>query len=46
MPTTIHVPEQLLERVDTRAKALGVSRSRFIVGALREALGTDETWPP
>jgi len=46
MATTVHVPEDLLERVDTRAKALGVSRNRFIVEALEATLGTKDVWPP
>jgi predicted transcriptional regulator len=46
MATTVHVPEDLLHRVDTRARALGVSRNRFIVTALEESLGTRDTWPP
>ncbi len=45
MPTTIHVPPHLLERVDTRARALGVSRNRFIVEALEQRLGTRNVWP-
>jgi hypothetical protein len=32
-----------IERVDARAKALGVSRNRFIVQALEESLGV---WSP
>jgi hypothetical protein len=43
MPTTVHVPPHLLERVDTRA--LGVSRNRFIVEALEQRLGTKDVWP-
>jgi hypothetical protein len=45
VPTTVHVPADLLERVDTRAKALGVSRNRFIVKALEESLGVRDAWP-
>ena len=46
MPTTVHIPELLLERVDTRAKALGISRNRVIIDALEASLGTKEEWPP
>lgn len=46
MPTTIHVPDQLLERVDARAKALGMSRNRFITQALEKSLGEEEGWSP
>jgi len=46
MATTVHVPADLLSRVDARAKALGVSRNRLIVLALEERLGTRDEWPP
>lgn len=46
MPTTIHVPDQLLDRVDARAKALGMSRNRFITQALEKSLGEEEGWSP
>jgi hypothetical protein len=44
--TTVHVPKHLLERVDVRAKVLGVSRNRVIVEALEMSLGTNEEWSP
>jgi metal-responsive CopG/Arc/MetJ family transcriptional regulator len=46
VPTTIHVPDKLLERVDARAKALGMSRNRFITEALEKSLGEEEGWSP
>jgi hypothetical protein len=46
MATTIHVPDEILERVDTRAKALGVSRNRVILDALEASLGANVDWPP
>lgn len=46
MTTTVHLPERLLERVDARAKALGVSRNRVIVDALERTLGSKHAWPP
>ena len=46
MPTTIHVPDRLLERLDARAKALGVSRNRLITDALERSLGAEEGWSP
>lgn len=46
VPTTVHIPERLLDRVDARAKALGVSRNRLIVEALEEKLAPHATWPP
>jgi len=46
MTTTVHLSQRLLERVDARAKALGVSRNRVITDALERTLGCKETWPP
>ena len=45
MPTTIHVPPTLLKRIDIRAKALGVSRNRFIVETLTEKVHSSAEWP-
>jgi hypothetical protein len=45
VPTTIHVPPALLKRVDARAKALGVSRNRFIIETLNEKLQSVREWP-
>jgi hypothetical protein len=38
VPTTIHIPDVLLERVDTRAKTLGISRNRLILEACGEVV--------
>lgn len=46
MPTTIHVPEALLAEVDKRAKALKLSRNRFILTALEQALAAERGWSP
>ena len=46
MPTTIHIPDALLERVDTRAKTLGISRNRLILEALEEKVGARDEWAP
>ena len=46
MPTTIHIPDALLERVDTRAKTLGISRNRLILEALEDKLGARDEWAP
>jgi hypothetical protein len=46
VPTTIHIPAPLLERVDTRAKALGISRNRLIQEALEEKVGARDAWSP
>ena len=45
MPTTIHVPPTLLKKIDVRAKALGVSRNRFIIETLTEKLQSSAEWP-
>lgn len=46
MPTTIHLPPDLLEAVDHQAKDLGLSRNRYIVRALRRALEGEPQWSP
>ena len=46
VPTTIHVPENVLRLLDIRAKALGVSRNRVILSALESSLGSRRQWPP
>jgi Ribbon-helix-helix protein, copG family len=46
MATTVHIPKPVLERVDERAKALNLSRNRFIVEALEKALAEQATWSP
>ena len=45
MPTTVHIPPQLLKAADKRAKALGISRNRLIVEALKRELETSSDWP-
>ena len=44
MATTVHLPGELLEAVDERAKALGMNRNRYIIRALRKALDEETTW--
>lgn len=46
MPTTVHIPEDLLEKVDERAKASSMTRNRYIVEALRKAISDQTTWSP
>ena len=46
MPTTVHIPAPLLQSVDRRAKALGVSRNRLIVRALEHAVTDRSHWAP
>ena len=44
MATTVHIPPTLLELVDANAKALRLSRNRFIVRALEKAIAEHEGW--
>jgi len=46
MATTVHIPKPVLERVDERAKALNLSRNRFIIVALEKALAEQGAWSP
>lgn len=45
MPTTVHIPDALLEALDRRAKELGTSRNRLIVRAVEESLRHQPEWP-
>lgn len=46
MATSVHIPKDLLDRVDELARRRKMSRNRYIVHALRRAV-TDETeWSP
>lgn len=44
MPTTVHLPEDILRSVDRRARDLDMSRNRYIVRALERSLATDTEW--
>jgi len=46
MPTSIHLPKELLLAVDRRAKQLGVSRNRLIVRALERDIAAETEWSP
>lgn len=46
MATTIHISDELLSRLDQRARALGTSRNRVILEAIEASLGSNGTWPP
>ena len=46
MPTTVHIPPDLLEAVDKRARSLKISRNRFIVEALRRVIELQTGWSP
>ena len=46
MATTVHIPPDLLERLDRRAREQGVSRNRVIVRAIERELQQGTGWPP
>ncbi len=46
MPTSIHIPQPLLEAVDRKARALRMSRNRLIVRALERELAPGADWSP
>jgi predicted transcriptional regulator len=46
MPTSVHLPKQLLDRVDRRARKLAMSRNRFIIRALERDLAAETEWSP
>ena len=42
MPTSVHLPEKLLQAVDRRAKTLRMSRNQLVVRALQRELENSE----
>jgi len=44
MTTTVHLPPDLLERLDVRAKELRVSRSHYVRRALETAIENETCW--
>lgn len=46
MPTSVHIPSDLLKQADQRAQALGISRNRLIVRALERELKSSSEWAP
>ena len=44
MPISIHLPDQILRRVEVRARGLGLSRSRYIAEALSRDLENESGW--
>ncbi len=46
MPTTVHIPSELLKQADKRAKTLGISRNRLIVRALKREIEETSDWSP
>ena len=44
MPTTVHLPDELLKRVDERAKGLRVSRNQYVRRALERMIELETGW--
>lgn len=44
--TSIRLPEDLIEALDERAAALGVTRSQLIIEAVQQALDDRSSWSP
>ena len=44
MATSVHLPGDLLQSLDERAKDLGISRNQYIVRALKKAVAEETTW--
>lgn len=42
MPTSVHLPQDLLHAVDRKAKALRMSRNQFVVRALQREVESAE----
>lgn len=46
MSTTVHLPKELLEKLDQRAEEQGVSRNRYIVETLEARIREETSWSP
>jgi hypothetical protein len=46
MTTTVHIPDDILEQIDRRARDLKISRNRYIIESLRRTLSIHHEWPP
>ncbi len=44
--TSIRLPDDLIEALDERAAALGVTRSQLIIEAVEQALDDRSSWSP
>jgi predicted transcriptional regulator len=44
MTTTVHLPRELLQRVDERARSLKLSRSQFVRRALDRMVAHETEW--
>jgi hypothetical protein len=46
MGTTVHLPKELLDAVDRKARALRISRNQLIVRALEREISAGSEWSP
>jgi predicted transcriptional regulator len=46
MPVSIHLPGELLKKVDARARRLGMTRSGYIAQTLERDVGDEQGWTP
>ena len=46
MTTTVHLAPDLIERIDRRARELGISRNRYIARALERTIEQETEWSP
>ena len=46
MATTFHIPQDLLDVIDERARARKLSRNRFVVLTLSQAIDNENEWSP
>ncbi len=46
MPTSVHLPPQLLKALDRKAKALRISRNQLVVRAIERELHETSDWSP
>jgi hypothetical protein len=44
--TSVRLPDELVEALDRRAAALGLTRSQLIVQAVEQALADGSAWSP
>jgi Ribbon-helix-helix protein, copG family len=46
MPTSVHLPQALLDEVDRKARALQISRNQLVVRALEREVRGSADWSP
>ena len=44
MSTTVHLPADLLASIDRQARALAMSRNRYVIRALERSLASETAW--